>query len=71
MSEPQGFFPRFGNALFDHRKLVLLIGGSNSQVGALRADRDLVLMEWSRTEIPATSRSQPVCSATPGLSRAR
>ena len=25
MSEPQGFFPRFGNALFDHRKLVLLI----------------------------------------------
>ncbi|MGE0847329.1 MAG: SLC13 family permease [Flavobacteriaceae bacterium] len=37
---------------------VLLIGGSNSQVGALRADRDLVLMEWSRTEIPATSRSQ-------------
>ena len=25
MSEPQGFFPRFGNLLFDHRKLVLLI----------------------------------------------
>lgn len=25
MNEPQGFFPRFGNVLFDHRKLVLLI----------------------------------------------
>ncbi|MEZ5562472.1 MAG: MMPL family transporter [Gammaproteobacteria bacterium] len=24
MNEPQGFFPRFGNLLFDHRKLVLL-----------------------------------------------
>jgi predicted RND superfamily exporter protein len=25
MSESQGFFPRFGNLLFDHRKLVLLV----------------------------------------------
>jgi predicted RND superfamily exporter protein len=25
MNEPQGFFPRFGNLLFDHRKLVLLV----------------------------------------------
>ena len=24
MNENQGFFPRFGNLLFDHRKLVLL-----------------------------------------------
>lgn len=37
---------------------VLLIGGSNAEMRALRADRDIVLMEWSRSEIEAAPKGK-------------
>ncbi|MCB1477129.1 MAG: SLC13 family permease [Rhodobiaceae bacterium] len=37
---------------------VLLIGGSHAEMRALRADRDIVLMEWSRSEIEAAPKGK-------------
>ena len=46
---------------------VLLLQGRRSEVRALRANRDVVLLEWSGTELPAYDRALPALAIFLGI----
>ncbi|MEO1198439.1 MAG: SLC13 family permease [Pseudomonadota bacterium] len=46
---------------------VLLVAGTEEQIEGLRADKDVILMEWSTAPVPATDRATPALVIFAGM----